>query len=643
MKDFKLFSYIRKCWILIVLSSLVMGVLFYSYFSGKQSYTASAIIQYKNDQAVQGLAPDGTEIDVTEIYSAEVMAKVFEKLGLSYNKNNIDAVRAGVRVEAAQSREETAVQEALNEKGEVVKDKPTMYLVSYTVGSKDVQNAASFSKQILKVMLDTYVETYAEEHVNSQLALFSTEGVCDNDYDYIEMIELLDSAVDRALEQLSYNENKTFRSSGTGYTFYDLQRDFSLLAQVDIPNIYQYVLGNQITKDQDVLISKYENRITTARLQNNAYTSELSGVDEVIQSYVDMMRHSNNTDFTFEYILGEVYENYYFDGEERQKQVDVTTEYDTLMNDYVRENTEYERSLIDIAYNRFILDVFSGNTDETTGASVQVYKDPETSLEAGADQTAGTQTQKRKVIVSSQESQDKAYQMIKALNDRVDELYQLSLLTNSEYNRFAGAENISIMTDTITLPALNLFVYAVLAVLLFGVIGCVAAVVIGRTLEIINYYIFVDKKLNIANRAGCDRYILQYSKHPLPDQFICISIKLSEIEKKNKTFGREICDASMVDFCAILRDILPGELAFIAQNALGHFIIFLRNTSSEQAHAYMREIGKRCVSYNKDHSCTIAYYCGIASSTKNQTYEIRKLMVEAINLSSKAVVMRTPA
>lgn len=48
MKDFKLFSYIRKCWMLIVLSSLVMGMLFYSYFSGKQTYTASAIIQYRN-------------------------------------------------------------------------------------------------------------------------------------------------------------------------------------------------------------------------------------------------------------------------------------------------------------------------------------------------------------------------------------------------------------------------------------------------------------------------------------------------------------------------------------------------------------------------------------------------------------------
>ena len=211
MKEFKLFSYIRKCWMLIVLSSLVMGMLFYSYFSGKQTYTASAIIQYKNEGAVKGQAPDGTEIDVTEIYSAEVMAKVFEKLGLNYSENNVDAVRAGVRVEAAQSKEESTVQEALNEKGEVSEQKPTMYLVSYTVGVRDVQNAASFSKQILKTMLDTYAETYAENHVNSQISLYSTDGIFDKDYDYIEMVELLDSAVDRALDQLSYNEGRNFQ------------------------------------------------------------------------------------------------------------------------------------------------------------------------------------------------------------------------------------------------------------------------------------------------------------------------------------------------------------------------------------------------------------------------------------------------
>ncbi len=269
MKEFKLFSYIRKYRALIVLSSLLMGVLFYSYFSGKQTYTASAIIQYMNPEAIDGLAPDGTEIDVTEIYSVEVMTKVFEKLGLSYDGNNIDAIRANVRVEAIQSKEEATAQEALNEKGELAEEKPTMYVVSYTVGSQDVRNAAAFSQQILKAMLNAYVETYAENHVNSAVPLYSVEGIYERDYDYIEMAEILDTAIGRALEQLSYRTDTNFRSADTGYTFADLRREFALLDEISLPDAYAYILGNQITKDQDVLLSKYEDRIKNAVLKTN--------------------------------------------------------------------------------------------------------------------------------------------------------------------------------------------------------------------------------------------------------------------------------------------------------------------------------------------------------------------------------------
>ena len=40
MKEMKIFSYIKKYRLLIILVSLAMGFLFYQYFSGKQTYTA---------------------------------------------------------------------------------------------------------------------------------------------------------------------------------------------------------------------------------------------------------------------------------------------------------------------------------------------------------------------------------------------------------------------------------------------------------------------------------------------------------------------------------------------------------------------------------------------------------------------------
>ncbi len=649
MKEFRLLSYIKQYQILIVLFSLTMGILFYSYFSGKQTYTASAIIQYRNPEAVQGLAADGTEIDVTEIYSSEVMTRVFEKLGLNYSENNMDAIRANVRVEAAQSKEEETVQEALNEKGEVVEDKPTSYLVSYTVAARDVKDAAGFSKQILNAMLNAYVETYAENHVNKKIPLYSVDGIYDKDYDYIEMVEILDEAVKRALEQLGYKNNTDFRSADTGYSFADLRREFSLLRDIDILNTFSYVLGNQITKDQNILISKYENRIKNAKLKNNGSSAESRGVDEIIEAYVAMMRGSNNTDFTHEYILGEVYENYYDIGESGRQKADQTTEYDALMNHYVAENTEFEETLIDIAYDEYILGVFSGSINEEKGTSVQITEtmqqpdsgeEGEAQTEAEEAQTEAAKAGRQQEIISSPESQSAAYEMIKELTDKVDALYQAAMLTDQEYNRFAGAENIAIMTDAITVPELNLFLYAVLASVLFGLVGCVLAIVAGRTVEIFDYYVFTDKKLNVANRAGCDRYIAKFGKVLLPSDFMCISIKMTEIERKNKAFGREKCDQMIADFCNFLKKTLPSEKAFIARNDLAHFVVFLKDSDKEQALAYIRELGVQCAGYNKENTCSITYSCGISSSGKSRIYDIRKLMIDSINKASGAIVRR---
>lgn len=654
MKEFKLFSYIRNYRLIIVISSLLMGVLFYSYFSGRQTYTASSIIQYKNEQASQGLAADGTEIDVTEIYSAEVIMKVFDKLGLNYDENNMDAIRAGVHVKAVQSEEEAAVQEALNEQGEVAEDKPTMYMVSYTIGSKDAQDAAGFSKQLLGTMLNAYVETYAENHVNSEIPLYSVTGIYDKDYDYIEMMEILDQSIRQALDQLSNKTDVDFRSSDTGYSFSDLRREFSLLKSIELPNTYAYVLGNQVTKDQDTLISKYENRIKGATLENDASSSKSDGIDEIIKAYVAMMRGSNNTDFTNEYILDDVYENYYGTEENGdRKEVDTTTEYDNLMNRYVSERTDFEGTLIDIAYSRYILDIFSGNLDESSEVTVHVIENPGQNSQTAGEETAGqaegtpvetvgfdTETVIKKEIVSSKESQEQAYQMIKELTDKIDALYQASLLTNQEYNRFAGAQNIAIMTDSVTQPAMNLFIYAALAVILFGMVGCVFAVVVGRAFEIFEYYVFTDKKFNIANRAGCDRYISRHGKTILPPDFVCVSIKMADIGEKNKKYGREKCDRMMADFCKILREVFPDEKTFIANNSLGQFVCFLKDCDKQQVHAYVHEIGRLCMAYNKENECKVSYTCGISVSGGSQIYDIRKLMIDSINKTSGEVIRK---
>ena len=73
-------------------------------------------------------------------------------------------------------------------------------------------------------MLDVYIQTYGENHINTSLAANDISDVNARDYDYLEMAELLENSINDALESVEnrYNENNNFRSAENGYSFSDL-------------------------------------------------------------------------------------------------------------------------------------------------------------------------------------------------------------------------------------------------------------------------------------------------------------------------------------------------------------------------------------------------------------------------------------
>ena len=63
MKSFDLLRYLKKWWFLIMLITAVGCLGVYEFISSRQSYTATAIIQYTNANASQGRNADGSRID----------------------------------------------------------------------------------------------------------------------------------------------------------------------------------------------------------------------------------------------------------------------------------------------------------------------------------------------------------------------------------------------------------------------------------------------------------------------------------------------------------------------------------------------------------------------------------------------------
>lgn len=650
MKQFHIAGYIKKYQFPIVILSLLAGLFFYVYMQRQQTYSATAVISYTNDGAKEGLAPDGSLIDVSEIYSSQVMSKVFERMGLNYSDYNLDELRSRVSINEIVSEEDKAVQEAKNEAGETVESKPTKYYVTFTAERNDSDQPEEFARQVLDNMLDVYIQTYAENHINTSLAANDISDINERDYDYLEMAELLESSIDDALESVvtRYNENSSFRSAENGYSFSDLYQKFSFLKSTEVSNVFAYILNNQVTKNREALLAKYQNRIENYHLENNASQTEIDAINAVIDSYVNMMRESGNTNITADYIL-ELHDT----DQENYSNVDQTVEYDVLMKDYVNNRKDFEWALIDTAYCKYIMEIYSG---EASVGTVVKLDAPDTTVATGTDSTAaagstgnasGVEEEAATtagaddsaaaaatggVKTTSQEAIDNTAAMLEDLVSQTNELYTLMNQVNAEYNEYAGAENISLLSNIVVIANRQILLYAGIVVIIFLCIFCAVAVVIGRLGDIVDFYMYKDRKYDLPNRVGCDKFMEGYANQLVPQNFCCIVLRVSRIKEKNDKYGRDAMDNMMLKFNEMVKAIFPvGEDCFIALNGIGQYVIFTKNMTKEHLDTYVGYLEHEAEEYNEAVECKIEYECGSVESSSAGVYRIKLLLMNAMH------------
>ncbi|MCD7854244.1 MAG: hypothetical protein LUG66_01335 [Clostridiales bacterium] len=607
MKKFDIMGYIRQFQFLIIFISAAAGVLGYAVLKSRQTYTSSAIIRYANDDAVSGLAPDGSEIDTTEIYSSSVISEVFSQLGISYSGYNIDDMRSGVAVDALRSEEKIALDEATIANGEEITEKPVEYRVAFTVKNGMAPNTEDFARQFLDELLNSYISFYGEEHINSSVpAVNDISKINSGSYDYLEKAEILRSSISSANDEIKKRAdgaNEEFRSSATGYNFSDLQKEFLLLKNIDVWDLYAYILDNHITDAKDVLLAKYQNRIDEYTLTNENSAQQIAYVEGVIDAYVTMMRESGNTDITYEYILSDV-DSYWYTSETGEVfDADQTVEYDTLLSKYANLQTDYDEALVEVAYCQYILDVYNGSDSGNT-----------------------------------EEARLQAQEMIDSLVDKANNLFEIMEVTNDEYNEYIGAQNIQLVSGIAVDEGIPIGRYALLIALAFGIVGCLGAIILGRLIDIFEYYVYVDHKLNIPNRAACDRLLAKHGRTLVKGEFVCMSVRIDNLRDKNRIYGVEAVDGMISQLVKIMQGVFSGERdCFIGVNSPGQLLVFAEAMTGERARAYCEEIIKAVEVYNENAGCKLAFAAGIAEAREESVYQIKDLMLKAMRKTSYSV------
>ena len=608
MKELDVFRYLKKYRAVIIAASILAGVAFFLIAQLYiQQYTAVTVIEYTGSRAAEGLSPDGSDIDTSEIYSTNLVAQAMSAIGIDYTEATTDDIRRNIHVEPIITEEDLLVQQAKLDNGE--KDYefiPTQFMVSFSCG---VKNGKEYPRKVLNQILQEYAVYYGKSHVNTSLAANPVSDITAKDYDYLEMAEVMDSTLEEITEHLSTkNEwNSDFRSSRTGRSFQDLQDEFEFIRHVEIRQLFSEILAGKITKNRDLLLNKYENRNNNLEISNTTTSFEVDKIRGIITSYENAMgEFSGPADANISdtdrgntlqnNVLPDVYDDWNRDEDGNWNPVDRTAEYDQLLIKYIANRTLYEQNLIEKDYNNYIIKTFA--------------KAPS---------------------ASSSEVQEDLQAKIERIAQKINTLQDIYYETNDEYNEFLGAQNIAMLSSVRVTERFPILLFTILIVVIFGVLGCAGAALLGRIEDFIEYYAFTSKVDGLPNRAKCDQFITIREKRPIPASFACIVFKLANLQTENARLGRDAGDRMIKDFVEILTSVFaPSDKMFVGNNGAGQYLIFAESLDPEQVNAALFQVSVVLEQKSKDTGYHIELQNGFACAGQEQCYYIRELLSTAM-------------
>lgn len=605
MKNFQILRYIKKLLPLIIVFCLLATYAIYFKLSTSNTYIASEVIHYNDPQAEQGLAPTGDELDVNEIKSSAVMSKVVDKMGLT-GIYSVDSLISRINITPIEDADKVAQKEAKLEEGEEYVYEPSTFIVSFAATSGE---GADFARTILDETLDVYFEQFSQKYVNVAPANNTIENLNKNDYDFIEMLELIDTSIDSTLNTLyqRIDQNDYYRSTETGVSFTELADDFNYLRQVKVSSLFSDVYKHQITKNKSVLVSDYTTRIDNNNISNAKDKSIVDDVVTLIDAYVKKMRESGNTNITYEYILDNLHER------NLQDYVgDQTVTYDELIYSWRDHNESREHAIVDSAYCNYILDTFTTCTGNCGGAC------------KSSDLTCAELCDAEYAAVRKNVEAE-----IDTLLTELTDLYNKTMKTNDEYNKYLGASYISVLSSASVRESVNVPLYTAIAFFFLVVLCCGGAIVLGRAGDIINYIFYTDHLTGLNNRAYLDKYLKSKDKKLLDDGAVYCMVDISNLIPINTEYSRDVGDEIIKMFTTYIKESFGKSKTEYIYNGNGNFVMLTEESDYITIEDIMRLFRLRLDERDEHKEVVIEYKIGI-SETFKENKTARKLLSEAI-------------
>ena len=600
MKKFEILRYIKKFSALILIFALAGAYMIYRYGKNNQSYTATAVIQYTNSEASSGLTPNGQDINVEEIFSSTVITEAMEDLHLS---GTVDYIRSRFNVQEIVPDEQQRINDALIEKGETPDYHATEYKVTFVA---DGTKSEDYARDVVDTVLQNYMAFYSEKYIEESVmpnAMLEIEG---KDYDSLETVEILEAATTRMIGYLSEKAESysDIKSSRTGYTFEDFFNIYQHMYDYEIPRIYARILTFSETKDKKVLVDRLNNDIETADVKLGNLNEQLDKLKSLIDNYsernkavIDYHYMRDNDENGTDYIIKNV--------EDNRAGGDVETTYDSLLKEYTDIRLQVELLKIEQNHDRYLLQTFSA------------YDGVQGDFEA-------TDT----LVTEYVEAMKKYNTLVQATAEELNEVL------SAKYLKTVSTINVS--------SSINIKLYVALALVFFLIVGVFGSIVLGRLIDFIDYLLYIDKQVNLPNKASCDRQIADLAEALLPEDYTFLTVSFTALRKLTEKYGRAAGDRVLLDFSKILKEF-GTNYGFVGYNGGGQFFGFFEDCNVTKLGYILKALEKNVAEYNAaEPGYEIEYTCNYANSTADGVYEIRELMRLAFSKKDRLITFPDP-
>ena len=506
----------------------------------------------------------------------------------------LNMIRSRCSVDEIIPEEQKAIDEALIDQGKETTYFPSEYKVNLVVSGS---MGAEYAHNVLDAIIRSYCTFYTEKYIEQGLTLNPSKDLLKSGYDYYESVEILENDT---LDMLDYLKTKresapNYRSSATGYSYADLYDIYKILYDYEVPLLYATVMTGPQVRDGDVLLKKLQNKISNSEIDESVKKERRDYLESLIKNYSskneDILNfHNNRTGGADggDYILRNVYD----DNEGNSKEIT----YDSLILEYVGLDKVLSENKIRRDFDKSLLSVFSKIGPGGNG---------------------------------SEESHDNVAEMINKYEQSMSDFYDIVSKTSLEHNQSLVADYLKTTNSIRVYPSINVKLYCAMSVVMFFILGCIAAIVVGRVKDFIEYFVYVDKKTGLANRDCIDVYVEKLEKTILPDNFTCMFFNLTSLSSITKKYGYTVGNNVLKDFGGLVGSI-EDENTFVGFNGAGQFVAILHRCNPQKAEAIIDVFNQQTAEYNKlNPDYMMEYKIAFATSTDEKIYSVRELLRKA--------------